>query len=201
MLLMSHIVEPGFHDTPVVREVEDGYRLRLLAFGLGFIAAAVVLAARSESLILPVVLAFNACLWPGLARAFALRSADPRAVEIRNLLIDSALGGAWIALMQFNLLPCALLTAVLTCDKVIAGGWSLSLRGLVVQAAACVLTLALHGLIFAPETSMREVLASLPLLVGYPLVLSMRLRHRMGQVESPPTPEEYAASDTPIPLA
>lgn len=192
MLLMSNIIVPAFHDTPIVRVVEQGYRARLLAFGLGFIAAAAVLSTDSSSIVLPALLALNACVWPGLARAFALRSADPYAVEIRNLLIDSAMGGGWVALMQFNLLPCALLTLVLTCDKAIAGGWSLMLRGLIVQAAACVLMLALHGLVFVPQTSTLEILASLPLLVAYPLIIALRLnRHNVQPATQAPAPEEY----------
>lgn len=178
MLLLSDIAAPAFHDAPVVRFVEQGHRLRLLAFGLGFIAAATVLSATGASFVALAALALNACIWPGLARALALRSADPRAVEKRSLLIDFAIGGAWIALMQFNLLPCALLTIVLSCDKLMAGGWTLLLRGLVVQAAACVLTLALHGLMFAPQSSTTQILASLPLLLAYPLAVCLRVyRH------------------------
>jgi len=187
MLVLSDIVVPSFHDTPIMRVVEQAYRTRLLAFGLGFVAAAVVLNANSVSIALPALLALNACVWPAMARAFALRSADPHGVEIRNLLIDSALGGAWIALLQFNLLPCALLTVVLTSDKAIAGGWSLVARGLVVQAAACVLTLALHGLTFAPQSSTVEILAALPLLIAYPLMLGLRLR-RLDSRDEPDVP-------------
>jgi diguanylate cyclase len=204
MLLMTHIAAPAFHDTPVVRVVEDGYRMRLLTFALGFIAAAAVLTtAGAGNLVLPAVLALNACVWPGLARAFALRSPDPQVVETRNLLIDSAMGGAWIALMQFNLLPCAVLTLVLTCNKVLVGGWSLVARGIVVQAAACVLMLALHGLTFAPQTSTTEILASLPLLFAYALVVSQRVNRLSGQTETPPAalPDDYSGSDTRIPLA
>jgi diguanylate cyclase len=179
MLLLSNIAVPAFHDTPIVRVVEQAYRMRLLAFGLGFVAAAVVFNANGVSVALPALFALNACAWPAMARAFALRSADPHGVEIRNLLIDSALGGAWIALLQFNLLPCALLTVVLSCDKAVAGGCSLMFRGLVVQAAACVLMLALHGLVFAPQSSTVEILAALPLLIAYPLMLGLRL-HRPG---------------------
>ena len=187
MLLMSHLATPTFHDTPVVRAVERGYRLRLLAFGLGFIAAAGVLTSAGASFVLPFLLAVNASLWPGMARAFALHSADPLGVEKRNLLIDSAMGGAWIALMQFNLLPCALLTVVLGCGSAMAGGWSLLVRGLVVQAAACVLMLALHGLAFAPQSSTLQILACLPLLVAYSLAIAMRAnRHELIEA-APPT--------------
>ena len=185
MLLLSNMVTPAFHDTPLVRVVEQGHRLRVLAFGLGFIAVAAVLTATGASPLLIAALALNACIWPGLARALALRGTDARVVEQRNLLIDSAFGGAWIALMQFNLLPCALLTIVLSCDKAMAGGWSLLLRGLVVQAAACVLMLALHGLVFAPESSTVQILASLPLLVAYPLALGLRLHHQGAGLDAP----------------
>jgi diguanylate cyclase len=183
MLLISHIATPAFHDTPIVRAVEQSYRLRLLAFGLGFIAAAAVLASSSSSIVLAFLLAVNASLWPGIARAFALHGADPHAVEARNLLIDLAMGGVWVALMQFNLLPCALLTVVLGCGSAMAGGWSLLARGLVVQAAACVLTLALHGLVFAPQSSTLQILACVPLLIAYPLAIALRA-HRHGLNET-----------------
>ena len=198
MLLLSNIVVPAFHDAPVVRVVEQGYRMRLLAFGLAFVAAAAVLDGNGSAIVLPALLALNACLWPAAARALALRSTDPHGVEVRNLLIDSAFGGAWIALLQFNLLPCALLTVVLSCDKAIAGGGSLALRGLVVQAAACVLTLALHGLTYAPQSSTTEILAALPLLIAYPLVLGLRLRHLRARDEADVPATGEFAGDTHI---
>ena len=196
MLLLSNIATSAFHDTPVVRAVEQGYRLRLLAFGLGFAAAAAVLAASGASFVLLAMLALNSCIWPGAARMLALRSADPHGVEQRNLLIDSAMGGAWIALMQFNLLPCALLTIVLSGDNAMVGGWNLLLRGLVVQAAACIVTLALHGLDFAPQSSTLEVLACLPLLAGYVLAISLRV-FRQGKVEAAAPAGEFTG-DTRI---
>lgn len=198
MLLLPHIAMPAFHDTPIVRVVEQAYRARLLTFGLGFVAAVTVFNANGLSIALPALFALNACAWPALARAFALRSTDPHGVEIRNLLIDSALGGAWIALLQFNLLPCALLTVVLSCDKAVAGSWGLMLRGWVVQAAACVLTLALHGLTFAPQSSTMEILAALPLLVAYPLMLALRLRRLDGRDETGGSAAGGFAGDTHI---
>jgi hypothetical protein len=64
MLLMTQIAVPAFHDTPVVRAVEQGYHMRLLAFGLGFIAAAAVLSPDGGSIVLPALLALNAFAWP-----------------------------------------------------------------------------------------------------------------------------------------
>ena len=78
----------------------------------------------------------------------------------------SALGGFWIAVMQFNLLPSVAFSVMVICDKIVAGGRVLSMRGLIVQIAACVLTMAVHGFAFSPLTSMGEILATLPLQHG-----------------------------------
>jgi len=61
---------------------------------------------------------------------------------------------------------------VLAIDKMHFGGWPLLVRGIAVQLAACVLTVAIHGLYFMPQTTMANVFASLPLLIVYPLALS-----------------------------
>jgi diguanylate cyclase len=54
-----------------------------------------------------IVLLANAFAWPHVARMLALRSANPRHAELRILMMDSTLGGMWIAVMQFNPLPSA----------------------------------------------------------------------------------------------
>ncbi|MEX0634993.1 hypothetical protein M8494_37075 [Serratia ureilytica] len=47
---------------------------------------------------------FHGFLWPHLAYRLARRAKDPFKAEIRNLLIDSAFGGFWAAMMAFNAL-------------------------------------------------------------------------------------------------
>jgi|GEM_PF-2787250 diguanylate cyclase len=199
MLTLTQTALPTHADAGATGAVERCYRLRLAGQLLGAISVAAVLYDLSAR---PFVwLLLLACLlaWPVLARELALRGRDAQASEIRSLLVDSALGGMWIALMRFDLLPSLLLTVMLTCDKTIAGGWTLALRGLVVQLAACVLTLAVHGLAFAPATSMPEIIASMPLLTLYPLALAFTLHaqaRRLG--ESPrlaPPPNASAEQD------
>src|SRR3546814_20096157 len=69
------------------------------------------------------LLLFNGLAWPHVAWWLARRSHDPRGAEFRHLLHDYAADGAWIAVMQFNLLPSALLGTMLTVDKIgVAGG-------------------------------------------------------------------------------
>jgi diguanylate cyclase len=173
MLLLTPLAMSADHDSPVRGFVERSYRMRLFGLGLGFICIASVLYQNSAHATIWALLAANVCAWPPVARFLALRSADPVTVETRSLLIDSAMGGVWIALMQFNLLPSVLIALVLAVDKIRIDGWLLLVRSLVVQLAACVLAAAIHGLEFAPQTTMLNIVASLPLLIGYPLAMSV----------------------------
>jgi diguanylate cyclase len=172
MLLLTPVAIAASHDSPTRQFVERGYRTRLFGLGLGVFCIASVLYESAAHAAVWCLLFANACVWPPVARALALRDADPVTAETRNLLIDSAMGGAWIVLMQFNLLPSVLIALVLAIDKIKIGGWRLLVRSLVVQLATCILVAAIHGLTFAPQTTMLNIAASLPLLIGYPLAMS-----------------------------
>lgn len=158
------------------------YPARLIGVGLGFLCIAGVLSASAAT---PgwvwVLLIFNAFVWPHIAFLWARRAADPRGQEHRNLLFDSFSGGFWAALMQFNLLPSALILTMLSMDNIALGGTRLFLRGLLghaVGVAAGVLTVG-----WAPEiaTGTREILFCLPFLLIYPQlvgIITFRLARR-----------------------
>jgi diguanylate cyclase len=173
MLILTPMTNPVGLETPARTFVERAYRRRLFGLGLAFICVASVLFQNSAHAAVWALLVVNAFAWPQIARALALRSKDPVTIETCNLLVDSAMGGVWIALMEFNLLPSVLLALVLAIDKLNIGGWRLLVRGVAVQLAACVLAAAIHGLEFSPQTTMLDIVASLPLLVGYPLAMSL----------------------------
>jgi diguanylate cyclase len=200
MLLISPPTPVRFHDSPALRHIERAYRLRQLTFGLGTLCVAGVLCARSTSAFVWMLLVGNALVWPVLARSLSLSSRDPRAAEIRNLLIDSALAGVWVALMRFNLLPCVLLSVVLASDKAAASGIGLLLRALLVELAACVLTVAVVGLHFAPQTGTAQILAAVPLLAAYPLTLALRLRAQMLGAAFSATAAAVPAEPVRLPL-
>ena len=172
MLLMTQFIVAVDHRSPADSFVDRVYRMRACGFGLGFVCLASVLLQLSVHPLTWALLAANAFGWPLLARVLTLRNSDPAKAETRNLLIDSAMGGVWITYMQFNLLPSVLIALILAVDKMNFGGWRLAMRGFAVQIAACVLAAAIHGLAFAPQTTMLNILASLPLLITYPLVMS-----------------------------
>ena len=155
-----------------LRFVRRIHRLRTLGLGLGAICVASVLRLHQEPFGWWLLLGAHAFLWPHLALLLATHSAHPRRVEMRNLALDSALGGAWIAVMQFNLLPSVLLVTMLAADKVSVGGPPLLARTFACLVAGAALASAALALPIDIDTPMSVVVASLPLLVAYPLAIS-----------------------------
>ena len=157
---------------------------RTLGLGLGFFCVASVLYQHDANPVTWAALAFNGFLWPHVARLIASRSRDPYRAELRNLVADSGAGGVWIALMGFNLLPSALLVAMLSMDKISAGGFRFFARTAAVQVACCAAAVLAFGFDFRPTTTMLNVIASLPLLIAYPLavgVATYRVSRRMRE--------------------
>ena len=157
---------------------------RTLGLGLGFFCVASVLYQHGANPVTWAALAFNGFLWPHVARLIANRSRDPYRAELRNLIADSGAGGVWVALMGFNLLPSALLVAMLSMDKISAGGFRFFARTAAVQAACCAAAVLAFGFDFRPTTTMLNVVACLPLLIAYPLavgVATYRVSRRMRE--------------------
>ena len=148
------------------------HRMRNLGVALGSVCVGSVLWIHDEPPLVWMLLAAHAFLWPRIAKTLAIRSADPAKAELRHLLLDSALGGMWIALMHFNLLPSVLLLTMLSVDKIAVGGVRLALRTTAVLAAACICTAAAIAFPIEIETQTVVVVGCIPLLVGYPLAIS-----------------------------
>jgi diguanylate cyclase len=146
---------------------------RALGLALGGLAIASVLHARAAPLPLWLALAASVLVWPQAAYRLGRRSADPHRTERRNLTFDSVLGGAWVALMEFNLLPSAVIAAMLSMDKIAVGGAGFLARCTAAFAAGCLLVWAATGFPLAPHTTMAQIAASLPLLVFYPVVVGV----------------------------
>jgi len=146
------------------------YRLRVVGLGLGMLCVAPVLWLQGSGWWW-LLLACNGLVWPHVASRLAERSQAPRRAEERNLMADSALGGMWMAVIQFNVLPSVLLLTMLSMDKISAGGPRLLVRSLACLFVTCVATSALLGFPVALATPMAVVLGCLPLLVAYPLMV------------------------------
>ncbi len=173
------------------RTREQGLRLarrlyvpRVLALGLGALCVAAVLYENHAPLAMWVALVINCFVWPHVAYRLAVRSRDPHGAEVLNLLADSTLGGMWIALMAFNTLPSVMLIAMMSMDKISVGGARLLARGVGLMIVGCAMTVALFGLHFFPQTSTFVMLACIPLLVSYPIIVGVttyRLARRVRE--------------------
>lgn len=164
------------------RFVKRVHGLRTLGLGLGFFPVAAVFRQNGEPPLLWALLLANGFAWPHLARWLAVRSTTPVRAEYRNLLVDSLMGGVWVALMRFDLLPSVALLTMLAMDKLSVGGSRLLLHGLLLQVIACTLTAALNGWALAPHTGTVVMLATLPIMVLYPLAISAVMHALARQV-------------------
>ena len=155
-----------------LRFVSRIHRMRALGLGLGVLPIASVLYERSTPWPVWVALLLNGYVWPHVAYWLSRRSRDPSRTEFRNLTADSALGGIWIAVMHFNLLPSALLAAMLSMDKIGVAGWRFLGRTATAQVLACVAAWALLGFPVQFHTSMFVIVACVPFLFAYPMAIS-----------------------------
>jgi diguanylate cyclase len=130
------------------------------------------------------LLVLNTLVWPHLAVRLALRSRDPRRAELRNLVLDSASGGIWIAAMHFNLAPSAILFAMLAMDKAAVGGMKFLLRCLAAQVVAAAVVAFAAGI--EPQflqSGFAARVASLPLLLIYPVMVGQTVYRLSRQVQ------------------
>lgn len=145
--------------------------MRSLGLALGTVCVAAVFREDAVGADLWVLLLFYGLLWPHLAFLLVRRSAEPIRAEMRNLTLDAAMGGFWIAAMRFDALPSVLLAVMLTMDKVIIGGPRYGAKTFGAMAATCLASSAAWGFAFEPSTSQRVVLACLPFLAVYPMAI------------------------------
>ena len=152
--------------------VETVHRMRTLGLAVGFICVASVLRLHWQSPGWWLLLVADGFVWPHAAWLLARRSATPRRAEFRNQLVDSALGGVWIAAMRFNPLASVLLATMLSVDKILSGGPALLLPASAVLAATCALTSTALGFPVDLATPLSVVVGCMPLLIVFPIAIS-----------------------------
>ena len=154
--------------------------LRVLGLGLGGITVGMVLYRHAVPVQMWMLLGLHALVWPHVAWLILRRSADPLAEDRRFFLCDAAMGGVWIALMQFNLLPSMLLVTMYAITLIAIDGFAYLARGLALLVLACGVAAVANGLAFAPATDVPEIIASLPLLMVFPVTLGF-MTHRLAR--------------------
>ncbi|HWD21770.1 MAG TPA: diguanylate cyclase [Burkholderiales bacterium] len=158
------------------------YVPRMIGLALGGLCVGATLRAQGDATAGTwTALLLCALAWPHMAYWLGRKTGDPYRTELANLTVDSAIGGAWIALMKFSLFPSALLDAMLSMDGLAVGGPKLLARGAAALLAACVTSALAFGFEVRREISTEEIFGSLPLLVFYPMtvgIVSYRLVRR-----------------------
>ena len=184
---MSFDVLPAIHALEADqarRIVRRSHGMRTLGLALGAVMVGTVLYRRGVPVSVWVMLAAYALVWPHVAWLLLRRSAEPFVLDKRFFIGDAAMGGVWIALMQFSLLPSALLATMFAITLIAADGRWLALRGLVTMTLACCVAAVANGLLFAPATDTVELLALLPLLVVFPMTLGAIMRSLARRVRT-----------------
>ena len=149
------------------------YPLRIFGMALGGLAVGSVLYEQQAPLPYWVVMVLACFVWPHLAYLHAKLSADGHRAEARNLLIDSAIAGAWVPLMHFCILPSVVLVMVTTFDKLSSGIRRLWLHSLPGMLGTAVLLSAWLQPEPRLDASLAVVLCSLPLLIMHTFAVSV----------------------------
>jgi diguanylate cyclase len=149
------------------------YLPRICGLALGVLCVGGALWQQGAHPLVWAALAVNAFVWPHVAYPLARRGRNPYRAELTNLVIDSASGGIWMAVIGFNLVPSAVLFSMLVMDKISVGGLRLLWRCLTAQVIAAVAVAFLTGFHIHLETSVMVVAASLPLLIIYPVMVGI----------------------------
>src|SRR5262245_9100465 len=180
--------EPSPPADPSGRAPDEGlrfarrmYGLRMLGTALGAICVGGALWTQGSRAPVWTILAVNALAWPHVAYWLARRSARPYRAELRNLMLDSASGGAWMAAIGFSAALSAVIFAMMAMDKASIGGLRFLARCLAAQAAAAAAVALAPGFeLHLPPSSTVERLASLPLLVIYPIAIGL-VTHQLAR--------------------
>lgn len=160
--------------------VQRMHCMRMLGTALCALPIASVLDEHAAPVWLWIALGLNVLAWPHIAWLLAMRARDGVAAEYRNLVLDAAFGGLWIAAIALSVLPTAILISVLGADRFAAGGMRLLRHALMALSAAFAVGWLLVGFAFVPVSSTRTVLACLPVMVVYQITLSV-VTYRLGR--------------------
>ena len=114
-----------------------------------------------------------AFVWPHVAYLITRHSQDPYRAEARNLLVDSAMAASFVPLMHFNLLPSVLLLTLTLVDKITTGIRGLWARSVPAMLGGGLVGTLLAGLHWAPDTSMRVIVACLPVMALHTISVSV----------------------------
>lgn len=156
--------------------VRRAYVPRIVGLGLGFFCVAGVFWHQPTPWWQWALLIAIDLLWPHVAYLWAMHSRHPYRAEFRNLLIDALLASVWLPMIQFNLVPTAVILIMQSLVNISSGGVRFMLLGLLFSAGGLALGVLLVGFSWQPQSSMAEIIACLPFLIVFPLMVGLITR-------------------------
>ncbi|TQI79429.1 diguanylate cyclase [Serratia fonticola] len=149
------------------------YLPRIVGLGIGFFCVLAAIYPLHPPISIWILLFAHGFIWPHIAYQWSIRSDAPFPTEVRNLMIDALMGGMWVALMEFNALPAVVILSMMGMNNIASGGHTLFFKGLVAQITGAILTSALLGFPFHPQTTPLQVYLCLPMIFIYPVFLGL----------------------------
>lgn len=153
------------------RLVLRSFRIRLLALALGGTAVGSVFHVRGMPTWIWAAFLLHVLAWPPVTLWWTRRSRDAVRANRNCFLVDAVVIGCWIGLMAFNLVPSVVLATLTAMCLVATEGPGLLLRGMALQVVACALVSLVSGFPVALHTGTLELLASLPLIIVFPITI------------------------------
>lgn len=148
------------------------YGPRVVGMALAGVCVGTALWGEHINAVTWAALLMNSLLWPHIAFYLSDRAENPRYAEHRNLLLDSAFAGFWMASFQFHVLPAILVLAMPTMNAIAVGGARLVSRSVLTLSLGLCLGLTVWGLAFVPDSSLLAQIGSIPFLFFYPMLFA-----------------------------
>ena len=130
------------------------YPVRVGSFGFAFTVIVLVLMERGFSVAALVLAALSFLAYPHAAFVHTRLALDSKRAEMRNLVIDSAILGLWVAQIHFAMWPALGALIALNLNNAICGGLRQLALGLLAYLAGAALWGALWGYPLRPDVSL-----------------------------------------------
>ncbi|GAB6096948.1 hypothetical protein JCM14469_32010 [Desulfatiferula olefinivorans] len=164
----DHGVARGKNIHPLIR---FNYLPRIFGYAL-FLGIFITLFHDTPSPLLWAAVIAQTLLWPHVAYLLGKTSRDPRQAEYRNMMFEAFVFGFWMAMISFNLLPCAAFFIGGALNLMATGGIRLFLKGLLSLSAGIALAGLFFGFQFDPEASLATTAACVFTILSYASTIS-----------------------------
>lgn len=148
------------------------YPFRILGMLSGSVICLVIAAEKQLAKTAYLWIFFTCFIWPHIAYLLAKFSKNSKRAEVHNLLADSVLAGFIIGLIQFSLLPSAVIFMTILADRINVGIRKLPYKVIPLLLLGILLSVAIMGLEVDLESSFLVIIVTLPLLVIHSVAIS-----------------------------